>query len=154
MGYNIQTPEDKVDFSMRDKIKIELPGIFNWAMIGLYRLINNNKTSYPLSTNDTKDLYERNADSIQSFIYNEIDCEDDNGVIKKRVAYKIYKDYCKENDLNIDNHILFGRRFKAITGCGEQKVGRIPGYAGVSLKNEQNKNLGQYDEGVEVESIS
>ena len=99
--------------------------------------MKNNKLSFPLSDADVKDLYEKGSDSIQSFIYKEIDCEDDEGEIKKRDVYKKYKEYCKENRLNVENQIIFGRRFFAITGCGSKRIGTIPGYSGISLKNKQ-----------------
>jgi len=139
LEYNIQTPEKKVDTLMRKGLVKELPGILNWSLEGLERILKENKISYPLDDNEVKDLYEKGSDSIQSFIYHEIDCEDDEGAIKKREVYKEYVKYCKKNRLNIENQIIFGRRFFAITGCGTKRIGTIPAYAGVSFKNHIKK---------------
>ncbi len=124
---------------MREKLLQELPGILNWSLGGLDRILKNNKLSFPISDANVKDLYEKGSDSIQSFIYKEIDCEDDEGEIKKREVYKKYKEYCKKNRLNVENQIIFGRRFFAITGCGSKRIGTIPGYSGVSFKDEKDK---------------
>ena len=137
--FNKQTPDDKIDPLMREKLLQELPGILNWALEGLDRILKNNKLTFPLSDLEVKDIYEKGSDSIQSFIYNEIDCEDDDGSIKKRVVYKKYKEYCQNNKLNLENPIIFGRRFFAITGCGTKRIGTIPGYTGVSLINEKSQ---------------
>jgi len=143
--YNIQTAEDKVDSEMRNKLLKELSGILNWSLEGLDRILKNNKLSYPLSIEETKDLYERNSDSISSFILNEINCENDDGEIKKRDVYKKYKEYCKNNILNCANQILFGKRFFEITGCGSKRIGNIPGYTGVSWKSiEIKRGLDNY----------
>jgi putative DNA primase/helicase len=135
LEYNIQTPEKEVKPEMREELVKEMSGILNWALIGLDKLIKNNKTSYPLSVEETQDLYERNSDSINSFVFTQIDCEDDEGNIKKRDIYKAYRTYCKENNLNIENQIIFGRRFLDITGCGTKRMGTIPAYSGVSFKD-------------------
>ncbi len=137
LEYNIQTAEKEVDPLMREKLLDELPGILNWALEGLSKILKENKISYPLTDDEVKDLYEKGSDSIQSFIYNEIDCEDDEGSLKKREVYKNYLEYCKENKLNVENQIIFGRRFFAVTGCGTKRIGTIPAYSGVSFKNQK-----------------
>jgi len=137
--FNIQTKESEVDPLMREKLDQELSGILNWALEGMDRILKNNKLTFPLSDTDVKDLYEKGSDSVQSFIYHMIDCEDDEGVIKKRDVYNRYMEFCKINKLNIDNQVFFGRRFFAITGCGSKRVGVIPGYAGVSFKDMEEK---------------
>lgn len=134
--FNVQTREEDVDPLMREKFLEELPGILNWALQGLENILKNNKLSYPLNDEETKDLYEKGSDSIQSFIFNCIDCENDEGVEKKRDIYKKYQEYCKKNKLDVENQILFGRKFLALTGCGTKRVGQIPGYSGVLLKDE------------------
>ena len=62
----------------------------------------------------------------------------------KREVYQKYKDYCKDEGLNIDNPIKFGRVFKELTGCGTGKCGEIPAYTGVNFK-ERNNNTKMED---------
>lgn len=149
--FNIQTPEDEVDIRIREKFVEELPGILNWALAGLERILENSKLSFPLKDTDVKDLYERNSNSIQSFIYNEIDCENDESSVKKRVVYKKYKEYCKRYKLNIENQVKFGRVFKEVTGCGIQRIRTIPAYSGIAFKGDNSQHLEDF-EGYRVEN--
>jgi len=137
LHFNKQTPEEEIDPDMKKKLLEELPGILNWALEGLQRLLLNNKFSYWLSPEEVKDLWERYSDTIQSFIFNEIDTEDDEGVIIKRVAYKKYKQFCERNNLPVENQIKFGRMFIALTGCGTCRRDVIPAYKGVSFKDKK-----------------
>jgi len=134
LPFTKETPEDKVDKGLREKLLKELPGVLNWSLIGLERLLKNDEFSYWLDENGVKDLYERSSDTIQSFIYNNIDCEHDEGVLTKREVFKSYVEYCRHNGLDFENVIRFGRMFKALTGCGVCKKGRIPAYSGVNFK--------------------
>ena len=103
----------------------------------LNRLLKNGQLTYPYTAEETRDLYEKWSDSVQSFIFNEIDCENDDGEIKKREVYKRYKKYCIENKLQLENQIIFGRRFFGITGCGTKRIGTIPAYTGVSFLSDK-----------------
>lgn len=141
---DIQTPKDEVDASLKEKLRDEFPGIMNWAFEGLKRLQEQGKFSYTKTDEEIKDLYERNSDSIQSFIFNEIDTQDDLAIIKKRIAYEKYVQFCQANRLPVENVIKFGRMFKAHTGCGTGQTNKIPCYQGVRFKNEVKGRLDEY----------
>lgn len=135
LEFNKQTPQDDIDEKFKEKLEEELPGILNWALEGLARLVEQHRFSYWLSDEEIKDLYEKNSDSIQSFIFNKIDCEDDEGVLKKREVYKAYKKYCKEENIRLENQIRFGKNFISLTGCGVCQQQKIPSYKGVNWQN-------------------
>jgi len=134
LNFDKQTPETEIDYSLPETLQKELQGILNWALEGVQELLENNGFSYWLSSEEVKDLYERNSDSITSFVFNCIDMEDDEGVIKKREVYKKYKDYCSQEGLRLENQIKFGRVFLSTTGCGTCRENVIPAYRGVSFK--------------------
>lgn len=134
LEFKNQTKKEVVDSELKEKLQEELPGILNWSLEGLQRLLEQNQFSYWLDEEAVLDLYERGSNSIQSFIYNHIDCEDDEGVTKKRLVYAKYKEYCQVEDLQLENQIKFGRLFIALTGCGTCKQEKIPAYQGVSFK--------------------
>ena len=133
LEFNI--PHTIKDPDLKDKLESELSGIFNWSIEGLDRLLKNNKFSYPYSIEKTKNLWEKNSESVDSFIYDMIE-EDDENKIKKRDVYFKYKKYCKQNKLDIENVIKFGRKFKEITGCGLGTIDNIPSYSGIKFKEE------------------
>lgn len=133
LNFPNQTGRDDIDSTMKEKLLKELPGVLNWALEGLRRIKKNGKLSYWLDEYGVKDLYERNADTISSFIYSSIDTEDDSGRIKKRDIYRAYVIYCSGLGLTPENHIKFGRVFKEVTGCGTSKINDIPSYTGVKI---------------------
>lgn len=147
LTFNKQTPIEKVEPNMKKKLGIELPGILNWALEGLKRLLEQKKFSYELTEDEVKDLYERSSDTIQSFIFNNIDIENDEGSLTKREVFKIYLEYCHNNELQPENSIKFGRMFIALTGCGTGRKGsegqQIPCYQGVNWKklNEKKEEI-------------
>jgi len=144
LKFDRQTPIEQVDYNFKNRLKEELPGIMNWALEGLKRLEEQGNFSYALSEDDIRDLYERSSNTIQSFIYNSIDTENDLGTLTKREVYKKYLEYCKENELQPENAIYFGRMFIALTGCGTGRKGvgeeSIPAYKGVNWKIEEEKD--------------
>lgn len=137
-----QTPINGIDTLMRQKLQAELSGILNWALDGLRRLEANNGFSYTKTPEQVKDLYERNSDSINSFLLNCISMVDDGGKLTKREAYAEYANYCNTNKLTRHNQIYFGRIFKENTGCGMSKVNDIPCYVGVAFRGQGSSQTG------------
>lgn len=87
--FNVTIKEPDVD--LRDKLKMELPGILNWALVGLRRL---KKNHYQFShceaiESRTREYYEQQNPTGQFFF--ETYREDPNGKIVKS---EIYSDYC------------------------------------------------------------
>jgi len=140
LEFSKQTPKDKIDNKLKERLLKELPGILNWALDGLKRLIQQDKFTFNPTDEEIKDIYEKHSDSIASFILNCIDCEHDEGALTKREVYADYIKYCKANNLNQENQIKFGRVFKAHTGCGTRRIGEssLPAYSGVMFKREVN----------------
>ena len=136
LSFQKQTLETEIDGELPEKLEKELSGILNWALEGLTRLNENKRFSYWLSDEDIKDLYEKSSDSIQSFIYNKIDSENDESVLQKRVVYKAYQKYCKEEDITAHNQIKFGKNFVSLTGCGSGQHKKIPVYQGVNWRED------------------
>jgi putative DNA primase/helicase len=153
LEFKKQTPQEEIDETLWEKLEAELPGILNWALEGLKRLVENRKFSYWLDEMQIKDLYEKSSDSVQSFIYNKIDSDNDEGSLKKRDVYAAYKEYCEKQEIRTENNIYFGKVFLSITGCGVGKSNGIPTYKGVSFKDgskaaqdDYNKPLAAYDD--------
>jgi len=121
----------------------ERDGIFGWMVEGLKRLLDNKEfKSYPYTKHDIKLMWEKNSNSIDAFIEERIEMTDYQSSITKRETYQKYKEYCKENELIIENNILFGKVFLNTTGCGTGKKDQLPCYVGVNFKdslNEQTK---------------
>jgi len=95
--------EDEIDTGLEDKLLTELPGIFNWALEGYFRLKDKEfKLIQPDSLKKRKAdiLYESN--SVITFVKTMLTkTESNEDRIKYKDAYEIYNTYCFSN--NIDN---------------------------------------------------
>ena len=92
-------PMEKRDTTLLDKIKNESDGIFNFALEGLKRVIQNNYV-FSETEKNKKELqkYREDSDSVLSFIKEM--CEVNSKYnIRANELFNAYKDYCKENGL-------------------------------------------------------
>ncbi len=87
----------------------ELSGLFNRAIIGFKRLIDNGKFSGQKSIEAIREQYVRLSDSVQAFV---MDCLETSsgGWIEKKQLYKVYGAYCKNNNIPISSEKRFFSR--------------------------------------------
>lgn len=88
----------------------ERSGLFNWAMIGLRRLLLQGTFSYGKTASDTKKEMMRGGSSIATF---SADCvEQETGAeITKEDMYDAYAAYCLDNELGAETIKMFGTKF-------------------------------------------
>jgi P4 family phage/plasmid primase-like protien len=87
----------------------ELSGLFNTAILGYKRLIENSKFSGQKNVENIREQYIRLSDSVQAFVMDCIDISAE-GWIEKKVLYKIYGAYCKANKIPISSENRFFSR--------------------------------------------
>lgn len=90
--------------------ELEMSGLLNWALIGLKRLLTQNKFSYNRTAEQIKQEMLQNSNPIASFVYNCLveDFESTNYIgIRKDVMYNYYRDYCQSNNLGIETDDYF-----------------------------------------------
>jgi len=76
----------------------ELSGLLNWALEGLWRLLENKGFSYSKSTDQVKNLWVRKTDSLMAFI--EDCCKlDYNNIIPKHIFKETYQKYCDKHKI-------------------------------------------------------
>jgi putative DNA primase/helicase len=81
------------DKGLRDKLKAELPGIFNRALCGLERLVANDAFTPTKSVLEAKQTYIRENDHMRVFLQ---DCviPEKQGTIVKKEFREVYKNWC------------------------------------------------------------
>jgi putative DNA primase/helicase len=84
----------KPDKGLRDKLKTELPGIFNWALLGLQRLYANEAFTQPKSVVEAKKAYIRSNDNLRVFA-EECLLANPIGTIPKKEFYDVYEHWCE-----------------------------------------------------------
>ena len=86
------------DKNLRAKLREELPGILNRALSGLRRLFSNEGFSEPPAVKTAIEEYERENDSVASFVA-ECVLIDANGTIEKKTLYSKYRLWCEAQGL-------------------------------------------------------
>lgn len=103
----LQNYEGREDYKLGEKLKDELPGIFNWAMIGLKRLYDNNGFTVVPEFDAATEDYRRMTNVTALFVDDacEIGLQFDTPI---KDAYAAYKRYCSENGYRYKGKRRFG----------------------------------------------
>ena len=94
-------------------IATELPGIFNWVLTGLNRLLAQGRFTDSAAVRQQIEEYRHRADSVRSFL-------DDNGyeassthTIPRKLLYSDYRAYCLDEGNKPVNSNNFGKRLES-----------------------------------------
>ena len=100
------------DMNILEKItdSIELSGMFNWAIEGLKRILENGKFSDNKEINDMRTLYRRLSSPIAAFVDACLE-EDSSSEISKEELYAQFVAYCKKEHLIAVKDNSFYRSF-------------------------------------------
>ena len=96
-----QFPEGdkRKDPQLGEKLLTELPGILNWALRGLTRLLKNNGFTEPPSTEEVKAEWNRLSNPLYAFVYSENVVIDSEGVYNCQTFYEDFVKYAKKYKL-------------------------------------------------------
>ena len=108
-------PEHEQDVELPQKIIAEeLPGVFNWVLQGLERLLGQRKFSQCKAAEETLEQYKTESDSVKMFL-------DEQGYkpsIEKNVPlkdmYRDYKSFCAEDGYRALSNRNFSKRIKSL----------------------------------------
>jgi P4 family phage/plasmid primase-like protien len=146
----------------------ELSGFLNWCVEGLKRLLKNKKFTHNKSTDEVREEYIRQSDSIGAFILDRVQ-ECAGHYIIKQELYESYISYCRERGYDGVTDSVFHRRFHQKVNVREYHPSGKGGkqrsaWTGVKLKNVQTsltennqESLGEYvgeDESEDEEEMS
>lgn len=105
--------KEKANTDLRDRLTTaeELSGILNWSLEGLYRLLERKRFETNLSTESSRNFYQRMSSPIKAFL---MDCiqEDTSSWIKKSTLYSAFTNYCRKNKLPCLSEISFALKLK------------------------------------------
>lgn len=89
----------------------ELSGIFNWALEGLYRLLDKNDFTYSSLTEDTRMKYVQGSDPVKFFCLTFLE-KDQNSSLPKSSVYDKYISYCEDNGFKSKHEDVFFKGLK------------------------------------------
>ena len=94
---------------LSEELFLESPGIFNWALEGLNRLLENKKFSFNKTPDEIKAIMCRSGDPLYAFA-SDVLIHEEGAKITKDQMFEIYKIYVQENKLTPLSKEQLGRQ--------------------------------------------
>lgn len=131
-------PKEQQDEFLKDKLREELPGIFNWAYEGLKRLIANNwKMTESKEMEQSLSEFKEASNPLQQFINEACEMDQKAWIDTKRFR-KEYENWCKEMGYEVLADNKLGQEMKRL-GFGKaryQEGNQRPWvYTGIAMKS-------------------
>jgi putative DNA primase/helicase len=135
--FEVTIPEAEQDCQLSQKIiASELPGVFNWVLEGLNRLLDQNHFTPSDIVKQSVDSYEAESDTVKQFLQ-------DKNYIKHPTAneplkdiYNQYRTFCTEDGYKALNKTNFGRRLKHLNINTERKAAGFVVFIKLEVSNE------------------
>jgi len=130
--YNETISDDEKDPELHTKIIAnELPGVLNWAIEGLNRILKNKKFSECAASKEALNTYKKESNSVAMMIEDEgfVDGrkDDEDYRIPNQAIYKIYREYCLDSGMRPLSKINFSKELKQL-GFEQYRSGNERGF--------------------------
>jgi len=121
--FNEVIPESERDPQLARKIiTTELPGIFNWVLEGLDRLLQQKKITSSAAVNEMLNAYKQQSDSVKLFLSEEGYQPDNQSEMPLKVIYDRFKNFCKEGLYPTISNAKFSKKLKEMGYVAERKM--------------------------------
>ncbi len=94
-------------------IATELPGVFNWVLDGLKRLLSQKKFTHSREMDSILEEYKRDSDTVLTFLIDEGYEKNVDAEMKLSYFYQFYVSYCRKSGFKAGSKRLFSKRLKA-----------------------------------------
>lgn len=113
LHFNVTIPEEERDPYLASKIiATELPGIFNWVMEGLDRLLLKRRFTYSSAVENLILKYRTESDTVQLFFQEFELFQDNNNEIALKVLFDQFKSFCSESGYKSCSLKVFSERLR------------------------------------------
>ncbi|MCJ2110212.1 phage/plasmid primase, P4 family [Methylobacterium sp. E-025] len=133
IDFPVSFSEEQRDGNLFDKLRLELPGILNWALQGLQELgtMQGNFLRPPVSVQQKTGEYRSNSDTVGAFL--EAACERKEGAVTMmNRLHERYTSWCDNSSIEPVPMVTFGRELTRL-GLPVKKQSFGNGRLGVSL---------------------
>jgi putative DNA primase/helicase len=115
LPFEVRITEEEKDPRLHEKIiSQELPGVLNWIIEGLRRVVKNEKFTDSPKAGEAMETYRRESNSVAQFV-EEYGLEKSNETItENKELYKAYTQFCSESGHRPMNQINFSKELKAL----------------------------------------
>ena len=96
--FKVTIGKQERDIRLKDKLVMELPGILNWVLAGLARLVANRQFTESLTCETALEDYKVNSNSALRF-FTERCVEDETGRLTLKELYAEYNKFCLEDNV-------------------------------------------------------
>lgn len=111
--FTITIPDHEQDKELSKKIiSQELPGIFNWVLEGLKRLIEQKGFTKSIQADNQLIDYKKQSDNVQMFLEDEGFSRSTDESVEFKVVYQQYVQYCLESSYKKCSKNTFSKRVK------------------------------------------
>jgi len=112
--FEAKISEEEKDIDLANKIiNSELPGVFNWVLQGLNRIVQQKKFTQCLRAENALHEFRKQADSVQLFIEENKFAPSDRNKEVLRQVYADYKEFCKEDNYKPLGKNRFSKRLES-----------------------------------------
>ena len=129
LPFNVTIEEEKHDKLLASKIiESELPGILNWILEGLKRLLEQGKFTKCKISEDVLNRYKIESDSVQMFLeeFNIQRSSDTKKYEPLKIIYEVYRKFCLESGYKPLNKSNFTKRLEALKfSLDRRNIGKV-----------------------------
>lgn len=113
--FEVTIPQDEQNKNLHNEIiEAELPGVFNWVLEGLNRLISNEKFSECPSIDKALDEFRTESDTVKRFLNEEGYKPDPDGKILLKEFYSKYREFALDEGNRVLSKQSFRKRLEAL----------------------------------------
>ncbi|MBL7847240.1 MAG: DNA primase [Cyclobacteriaceae bacterium] len=111
--FDVTIKEENQDVDLANKIiKAELPGVFNWVLTGLDRLLLSRAFTESVAISNQLKLYRISSDSVAEFLVDENYRKSTHKWISLKDLFQEYRNYCRYNGYREVNSRNLGTRLR------------------------------------------
>jgi putative DNA primase/helicase len=129
LPFNVTIEEEKQDKLLASKIiDSELPGILNWVLEGLKRLLDQGKFTKCKISEDVLNRYKIESDSVQMYLeeFNIQKSFDTKDYKPLKTIYEVYRTFCLDNGYKSLNKSNFTKRLESLKfGLERRNIGKV-----------------------------
>ena len=110
-------PESEQDSHLGEKLTGELPGILNWALVGLFRLLERGRLAEPTASVEFREQHRRACNSARAFVEENL-AHVPGAHLSKQTVYDEYKTFCTDRGFKPLNEPHFATEVYRYFGAG------------------------------------
>jgi len=125
--FNVTIPKEEQDKHLAQKIiKNELPGVLNWVLNGLDRLVKQDRFTYSEAAENALNSYRKESDTVLLFLEEYGYAPNKESKVALKEMYSQYKSFCSDNNYKALGNKNFKKRIESEGfECNKENVGQV-----------------------------